>query len=215
MATRTGGLEAPAAGAHDEVLGADQHTARAVPAAQDGDEQVGAVVHGLAPLAHHVVQPQVQLVHGQVLLRLRGRLPAGVLQKSRVSTGNVGSASHGPAPGPARTWSGASAPPRPRPRWGPAEVQGSAQGTWGLRLMAQPQVQHVHGQVLLRLCSRLPAGVLQKTRGQHRGPRACVLWSSPRSSPYMVRCFCASAAAFPLGPCSPAIQILASGGTAA
>ena len=46
----------------DKVLSAHEQAARPVGAARHGHEHVGAVVHRLAPLAHHVVQPQVQLV---------------------------------------------------------------------------------------------------------------------------------------------------------
>jgi hypothetical protein len=48
-----------------------------------GYQQVGSVVHGLAVLAHHVVEAQVQLVQGQLLLRLAGSLARGVLPGGR------------------------------------------------------------------------------------------------------------------------------------
>ena len=63
----------------DEVLGADEHTARSVSAARDRDEVVRAVVDWLAGFPRHVVESQVQLVEGEVLLRLGRSLSGAVL----------------------------------------------------------------------------------------------------------------------------------------
>ena len=74
----------------DEVLGAHEQPARPVGAARHGHEQVGAVVDRLAPLAHHVVQAQVQLVQRQVLLRLGRRLARRVLRAVGAASSRAG-----------------------------------------------------------------------------------------------------------------------------
>jgi hypothetical protein len=51
-----------------EVLCAHQHTARAITPTRHGYEHVGSVVHWVTPLAQHVVEAQVKLIVGQVLL---------------------------------------------------------------------------------------------------------------------------------------------------
>mmetsp|Transcript_7751 Transcript_7751/g.22947 ORF Transcript_7751/g.22947 Transcript_7751/m.22947 type:complete len:474 (+) Transcript_7751:2029-3450(+) len=58
----------------DEVVSSNEHTAGPITAARHRHQQVSAVVDGLAPLSQHVVQPQIQLVVRQVLLRLTGCL---------------------------------------------------------------------------------------------------------------------------------------------
>mmetsp|Transcript_21443 Transcript_21443/g.46107 ORF Transcript_21443/g.46107 Transcript_21443/m.46107 type:complete len:239 (-) Transcript_21443:160-876(-) len=53
---------------HDEVLGAHQHAARPLVAARHAHEMVRCRVHRIGPLAHDVVETEVQLVEDKVLL---------------------------------------------------------------------------------------------------------------------------------------------------
>lgn len=64
---------------YDEVLSADQDAAWAIPAAWHRDEHVGAIVHRLAPFPRDVIEPQVKLVQGQVLLGLCSCFSSGIL----------------------------------------------------------------------------------------------------------------------------------------
>ena len=68
----------------DEVLGAHENAARSVAAAGHRDEMIRAVVDGFARLSRHVVQPEVKLVEGEVLLRLRRGLAGVILVGVRI-----------------------------------------------------------------------------------------------------------------------------------
>ena len=58
----------------DPVLAADEHAGGPGVAAGHGQEEVGGAGDELGPLAHDVVEAQVQFVEGQLLLSLRRRL---------------------------------------------------------------------------------------------------------------------------------------------
>lgn len=64
----------------DEVFRADKHPSRPlrVPT-RHRDEQVGPVVHRVRPPSHHMIETEVKLVEGEVLLCLTGCVPTGIL----------------------------------------------------------------------------------------------------------------------------------------
>lgn len=64
---------------YDEVLGTDEDAAGAVTPTRDGDEHVRAIINRLRPFPRDVVQPQIEFVEGEVLLRLLRSQAGGVL----------------------------------------------------------------------------------------------------------------------------------------
>jgi len=63
----------------DVVFRAHQHTRGPVRASRDGDEEIGAIVNRVAPLAHNVVETEVELVVRQHLLHRVHSLASRVL----------------------------------------------------------------------------------------------------------------------------------------
>jgi hypothetical protein len=62
-----------------KILGTYEHTTRAVTTTWHRYQHVGTIVHRFAPLAQHMVEPKIQLIICEVLLRASGCIASRIL----------------------------------------------------------------------------------------------------------------------------------------